>query len=118
MALVVGTQAAVSYFVTIVIIMFASMVADTLDLQELETGNRQEGLFNSVITFSSKATSGAGRGRGRRGLGARGGGRRAGATGAGSELFVEVFRGNRQPGLAPYGRGRLGHIVGVDQPED
>lgn len=59
-ALVVGTQAAVSYFVTIVIIMFASMVADTLDLQELETGNRQEGLFNSVITFSSKATSGAG----------------------------------------------------------
>ena len=34
--------------------------ADTLDVQELNTGLRQEGLFNSVITFSAKATSGAG----------------------------------------------------------
>ena len=49
-----------SYFGTIAIIMFASMVADTLDVQEYRTGLRQEGLFNSVIAFSSKATTGAG----------------------------------------------------------
>lgn len=58
--LVLAATTAVVYFITIAIIMFASMVADTLDLQELRTGNRQEGLFNSVITFSSKATSGIG----------------------------------------------------------
>lgn len=49
-----------SYFGTIAFIMFASMVADTLDLQEYRTGLRQEGLFNAVIAFSSKATTGAG----------------------------------------------------------
>ena len=49
-----------SYFGTIALIMFASMVADTLDVQEYRTGLRQEGLFNSVIAFSSKATTGAG----------------------------------------------------------
>ncbi len=45
---------------TVAIVMFISMVADTLDVQELETGRRQEGVFNSAITFSSKATSGIG----------------------------------------------------------
>jgi len=58
--MVLIATAFVVYFVTIAIIMIASMVADTLDLQELNTGNRQEGLFNSVVTFSSKATSGIG----------------------------------------------------------
>ena len=42
------------------LIMFISMVADTLDLQELQTGRRQEGVFNSATTFMSKATSGIG----------------------------------------------------------
>ena len=42
------------------LIMFISMVADTLDLQELRTGRRQEGVFNSATAFMSKATSGVG----------------------------------------------------------
>jgi len=49
-----------AYLGTVAIVMFVSMVADTLDVQELETGRRQEGVFNSAITFSAKATSGLG----------------------------------------------------------
>lgn len=49
-----------AYLATTALIMFVSMVADTLDVQELQTGERQEGLFNSAIAFSSKATSGVG----------------------------------------------------------
>jgi Na+/melibiose symporter-like transporter len=45
---------------TIVGIMFVSMVADSLDAQELETGRRQEGVFSAAISFASKATSGVG----------------------------------------------------------
>lgn len=45
---------------TVVAIMFVSMVADTLDKQELETGWRQEGVFSSAMTFAGKATSGVG----------------------------------------------------------
>lgn len=45
---------------TIVGIMFASMVADSLDAQELETGRRQEGVFSAALSFSIKATSGVG----------------------------------------------------------
>lgn len=45
---------------TVAVVMFISMVADTLDVQELNTGRRQEGVFNSAITFSAKATSGLG----------------------------------------------------------
>lgn len=45
---------------TVAVVMFISMVADTLDVQELNTGRRQEGVFNSAITFSAKATSGVG----------------------------------------------------------
>ncbi|QKX17194.1 MFS transporter [Microbulbifer sp. YPW1] len=45
---------------SVTIIMFVSMVADTLDAQELETGLRQEGVFSSAIAFSSKAVSGVG----------------------------------------------------------
>ncbi len=44
----------------VVAIMFVSMVADTLDKQELETGLRQEGVFSSAMTFSGKATTGVG----------------------------------------------------------
>jgi glycoside/pentoside/hexuronide:cation symporter, GPH family len=49
-----------AYLATTALIMFVSMVADTLDVQELETGLRQEGVFNSALAFSSKATSGVG----------------------------------------------------------
>lgn len=49
-----------AYLATTALVMFVSMVADTLDVQELETGLRQEGLFNSALAFSSKATSGVG----------------------------------------------------------
>jgi len=49
-----------AYLGTTALIMFVSMVADTLDLQELNTGLRQEGVFNSAIAFSAKATSGIG----------------------------------------------------------
>jgi GPH family glycoside/pentoside/hexuronide:cation symporter len=48
------------YLGTVALVMFISMVADTLDVQELTTGRRQEGVFNAAIAFSAKATSGIG----------------------------------------------------------
>ncbi len=45
---------------TIAGIMFASMVADTLDAQELAVGRRQEGVFSAALSFAGKATSGLG----------------------------------------------------------
>jgi Na+/melibiose symporter-like transporter len=41
-------------------IIFASMVADLVDDQELRTGHRQEGMFNAALSFSGKAVSGLG----------------------------------------------------------
>jgi glycoside/pentoside/hexuronide:cation symporter, GPH family len=41
-------------------IMFVSMIADTIDVQELATGSRQEGLFAAALSFSGKATAGLG----------------------------------------------------------
>lgn len=41
-------------------IMFVSMLADTIDVQELTTGRRQEGLFAAALSFSGKATAGLG----------------------------------------------------------
>ena len=38
----------------------ASMIADTLDDQELRTGQRQEGMFSAALSFSGKMTSGVG----------------------------------------------------------
>ncbi len=58
--LLVGTAFLVAYFGTLGLIMFASMVADTVDLQDLQTGRRQEGLFNSAMSFSGKVTTGGG----------------------------------------------------------
>ncbi len=40
--------------------MFVSMLADTIDLQELNTGRRQEGIFAAALAFSGKATAGIG----------------------------------------------------------
>lgn len=59
-AIVVFTTTLVAYFGTLGLIMFASMVADTLDIQEYRTGLRQEGLFNTAMTFSGKATTAGG----------------------------------------------------------
>ena len=42
-------------------IMFVSMLADTIDVQELMTGRRQEGIFSAALAFSGKATAGVGR---------------------------------------------------------
>lgn len=42
------------------LIVGASMVADILDQQELETSERQEGMFFSALAFSGKAISGLG----------------------------------------------------------
>jgi len=36
------------------------MLADTIDVQELATGRRQEGLFAAALSFSGKATAGIG----------------------------------------------------------
>jgi Na+/melibiose symporter-like transporter len=41
-------------------IMGASLLADILDDHELNTGFRQEGMFNAAISFSGKATSSVG----------------------------------------------------------
>jgi Na+/melibiose symporter-like transporter len=38
----------------------ASLLADVLDQHELETGYRQEGMFNAALSFSGKAVSGVG----------------------------------------------------------
>jgi Na+/melibiose symporter-like transporter len=45
---------------TVLGIMFASMLADTLDMQELRTGLRQEGMFSAAQAFAGKATAGLG----------------------------------------------------------
>ncbi len=58
--ILVGNAIVLSYFGTIGLIMFASMVADTVDVQEYQTGLRQEGVFNSAITFSGKVTTAGG----------------------------------------------------------
>lgn len=44
----------------IVVVMFISMTADTMDAQELITGKRQEGVFSAAIAFSNKLISGFG----------------------------------------------------------
>ena len=52
--------AAIVFCMTIGGIMFASMIADMVDEQELRTGLRQEGIFGSAIAFSSKAVTSLG----------------------------------------------------------
>ena len=41
-------------------IIFASIIADLVDDQELRTGYRQEAMFNAALSFSGKAVSGMG----------------------------------------------------------
>lgn len=49
-----------AYLSTVLGIMFVSMLADTIDVQELRTGMRQEGVFAAALAFSGKATAGVG----------------------------------------------------------
>ena len=50
------------FLVAIIVIgiVIASMIADTIDLGELSTGKRQEGMYSSAIAFTAKAVSGVG----------------------------------------------------------
>ncbi len=58
--ILVGNTIVATYFGTVLGIMFVSMIADTLDVQELATGKRQEGVFAAALSFSGKATAGLG----------------------------------------------------------
>lgn len=49
-----------TYLGTLLGIMFVSMLADTIDVQELATSQRQEGVFAAALAFSGKATAGVG----------------------------------------------------------
>lgn len=49
-----------TYLLTTCGIMVGSLIADLMDEQELATRRRQEGVFSSAISFSSKATSSVG----------------------------------------------------------
>lgn len=51
---------AMGYCYFVMIMMFASMMADVVDEQEHSNGLRQEGIFSGGITFSGKATTGLG----------------------------------------------------------
>ena len=48
------------YCYFLVLMMFASMMADIADHQELQNGLRQEGIFSGGIAFSGKVTTGLG----------------------------------------------------------
>lgn len=59
--LVLGASAVINVFAAVTIsILFVSMIADTIDQNELATGQRQEAIYTSAYTFSLKATSGLG----------------------------------------------------------
>ena len=49
-----------AYCYFVMIMMFASMMADIVDEQELNSSLRQEGIFSGGISFSGKATTGLG----------------------------------------------------------
>lgn len=56
-----GINAIITVFAAVTIsILFVSMIADTIDQNELTTGQRQEAIYTSAYTFSLKATSGLG----------------------------------------------------------
>ena len=49
-----------AYTGSMILIMFASMMADIVDEQEYATGLRQEGIYSAGISFAAKATSALG----------------------------------------------------------
>ena len=58
--ILVGNEVLRTYLSAVLGIMFVSMLADTIDIQELATGQRQEGVFAAALAFSGKATAGIG----------------------------------------------------------
>jgi len=58
--LIFGHNLLVLVPVIVIGIVIASMIADTMDLGELMTGKRQEGMYSSAIAFTVKAVSGVG----------------------------------------------------------
>ena len=61
MVAILMVNAAVVVFAAVMMtILYASMIADTVDVNELLTGRRQEGIYTSAFTFSLKAVSGIG----------------------------------------------------------
>jgi glycoside/pentoside/hexuronide:cation symporter, GPH family len=60
LVILIGNSTLSAGLATMIGIIGASMIADTLDEQELDTGRRQEGVFSSALSFSGKATSGIG----------------------------------------------------------
>ena len=59
--LVLSANAIITVFAAVTMtILFVSMIADTIDQNELSTGQRQEAIYTSAYTFSMKATSGLG----------------------------------------------------------
>ncbi len=56
----VGHASLGAYTASMVLIMFASMVADIVDEQDHEQGLRQEGIFSSGIAFAAKAVTSMG----------------------------------------------------------
>ncbi|HEY5070912.1 MAG TPA: MFS transporter [Caulobacteraceae bacterium] len=58
--ILVVNELARALLTTVLLIMLVSMIADTLDSQELASGLRQEGLFSAALSFSAKATTGLG----------------------------------------------------------
>lgn len=59
-ALLLSNQVLRVFMETILGVMFVSMLADSLDGQELRNGKRQEGMFAAALSFSTKATAGIG----------------------------------------------------------
>jgi Na+/melibiose symporter-like transporter len=60
LVILIGNEILRTYLASLLLIIFVSMLADTLDVQELVTGQRQEGVFASALAFSGKATAGVG----------------------------------------------------------
>jgi len=60
LVILVANETLRSFLGVLLGIMFVSMLADTIDMQELNTGRRQEGIFAAALAFSGKATAGVG----------------------------------------------------------
>ena len=60
LVILVANEIVRTWLDTLLGIMFVSMLADTIDVQELITGRRQEGIFSAALAFSGKATAGVG----------------------------------------------------------
>ncbi|HEY2177806.1 MAG TPA: MFS transporter [Caulobacteraceae bacterium] len=60
LAILVGNEMLRNFLNVLLGIVFVSMLADTIDVQELVSGRRQEGIFSAALSFSGKATAGVG----------------------------------------------------------